>query len=227
MESRIKKLIAREGIFFTPYFVLIFLLGFIRSQRGGVVNAGRLLSFLFLWVTVYAAVRFFVWAFTQSKWKKEVNIDRKLVAKQGLIILVIIFSGLFVMKTGGYLYDHFSAKEAPRIEVSLTDDEEKAMDVIRDFRKKYPQYKYLNDITLATELAKTFSMYEGIDEKARSYLLKNKKAEDKARRVNHGFKKAAKRYFLVREAGKYIIIFGYPCYLVIIFMLWAARTLKE
>ena len=91
---------------------------------------------------------------------------------------------------------------------------------LKKFREKYPEYNDIDDLTLVTKLARKYPQYNDLLEKVKS--MQNKEVYRLSEVTN-----ATEQQNKVRNIGLFILLFGYPIYWLIRFIIWAIRTLKE
>jgi hypothetical protein len=179
---------------------------------------------------------------------------KKLVAREGLILLSILLTSGALFVLGEYLHDKIQSDKiktaianAPSAQEDLssysneelikivvfTVEEIKALKALDNYREKYSKEKGLDNLTLATQLANQYTEYQDI--------LTNSKTADKKIRGE------TKRIINIDEFAAtppqkginlnsissamtfcsfYLFILGYPIYLSIHFVLWAIKTLK-
>lgn len=88
--------------------------------------------------------------------KKFMSINlKKLIAREGLIILSFIGLSLLIILTP----DLYIKRKPIDLFAGVTKQEEKSIEKIMDFRKKYPQYNDFDNLKLAEKLANKFPEY--------------------------------------------------------------------
>lgn len=162
---------------------------------------------------------------------------KKLIAREGLIILSFIGLSLLIILTP----DLYIKRKPIDLFAGVTKQEEKSIEKIMDFRKKYPQYNDFDNLTIAEKLANKFPEYGPVYEDIKKINERNKNKTDifdvsTAKPIDFsqlGFEidprieKIHVQKEKVKNFGFLLLFFGYPIYLLCRFILWAVKTLRK
>ncbi len=157
---------------------------------------------------------------------------KKLIAREGLIILGISGLSVFLMWGSSQINKPIllSSVVAPLDDVKwFATDETEAINKIVDLRKKYHQYDDLTNIELAERMAKKYPDWQSVFEVMQKI---NKESLEKNHEFNYATSKPAKinRSRLEEKLynlGWVALLFGYPIYLLICFIIWAIKVVKH
>lgn len=181
---------------------------------------------------------------------------KKIIAREGLVIMGIIVIGCFILLISSVyppipkpkiIYieqkeniDQDLSKDALFLSEDelmsvqgLAQSEQDAIAKMVEFRKKYPEYDDLDNISLAEKLTKKYPEYQNVYKNIKSIYEKMK---DKTDEFNFATAKPSvllsKKSDIYEKRGKissigfYFLLFTYPLYLIIRFIIWATKTLK-
>ena len=152
--------------------------------------------------------------------------NKKMIAREGLIILGIIASSLFLTIVSKQINRPINVLPLEDW-VDAPQDENDAINKILDLREKYPQYNDLTNIELAERMAKKYPDWENTYK-----VMQRINEESKNLKYNYATSKPAKikRSKLSEQLSTlsgWVLIFGYPIYLLIRFIIWSIRTLRQ
>lgn len=151
---------------------------------------------------------------------------KKIIAREGLIIVGIIILSILLTIVSKQI--NRPMRILPLDDwVESPQDETDAINKILDLREKYPQYNDLTNMELAKRMAKKYPDWENVYK-----VIQRINEESKNLKYNYATSKPAKikRSKLSEQVSTlsyWILIFGYPLYLLIRFILWAIKTLKQ
>lgn len=173
---------------------------------------------------------------------------KRIVAREGLVILGIIGVGFLMLFLSTFYPPMPKTKDIYR---NLSQQEKDSINGIMSFRKKYPEYDDLDNLLLAEKLSKKYPEYLPIYEGMKSIHEKNKSGNkfdistakpgdllDKEKSFYLDGVSVVPTSFVIKEIrieacrnniakfGGFTVIFGYPIYLLILFIVWAVRTLR-
>ncbi|MCX5709663.1 MAG: hypothetical protein NT088_02905 [Candidatus Omnitrophica bacterium] len=226
----IKRLIAREGL------VLV-----------GIVAAGAFLTFLGSCLENSIAHKYkipyedVVWDDDLEKIKANISKMDAIGVSANEIDKYLLSEGLTLKEANklclrpkrDYYKEEIQGKQ-PQVDLSSYSDEElmkivgfsqkeqEALKELRVIREKYPEYKDLDDVTLVSKLGQRFPQYQSVSQVITSIThpaIVRKK-------TNISTKIIASITPKMGSLGVFILILGYPLYLLFRFILWAKRTLK-
>lgn len=106
--------------------------------------------------------------------------------------------------------------------VGFSQQEQNALKELRVIREKYPEYKDLDDVTLLSKLGRRFPQYQSVSQAITSIThpaIVRKKTSISTKIIKSITPK-------VSSLGIFILILGYPLYLLLRFILWSTKTLK-
>jgi hypothetical protein len=161
---------------------------------------------------------------------------KKLVAREGLIILSFLGISLLIILTP----DLYIKPKPIGLAPGVTQAEIKSIDTLMELRKEYPQYNDLDNLNLAQKIASKYPEYEAVH---KDFLEISERNKDKpnvfdistakpVQSTGETYRldeiiKAGQQQEKVRTVGFYFLILGYPVYLLVRFIVWAIRTLRE
>ncbi len=175
---------------------------------------------------------------------------KKIIAREGLIILSFVGISLLIILTP----DLYIKPKPIDLLAGVTSAEDKSIDTLMQFRNKYSQYNDLDNLTLAEKLASKYPEYEQVYKDFQKINERNKnktnifdvstakpdkrdyyaeEIEGKSSPQYQGtyrlseVEKAEQQKEKVKTFGFNFFIFGYLAYLLVRFIFWAIRTLKQ
>ncbi|HAU1234310.1 TPA: hypothetical protein ACXHA5_000646 [Legionella pneumophila] len=170
--------------------------------------------------------------------KKFMNIKiKKLIAREGLIILSFIGLSLLIILTP----DLYIKPKPIDLLAGVTKQEDKSIEKIMNFRKKYPEYNDLNNLTLAEKLANKYPEYVPVYQDIKKINERNKNKTDifdvstanpidssqSESEIDPRIEKIHVQKEKVKNFGFLLLLFGYPIYLLCRFIFWAVKTLRR
>ena len=112
----------------------------------------------------------------------------------------------------------------------VPEEESEAIDKILKFREKYPKHNDLTNLELSEKMAKEYPEWQKVYEIVQRIA---KKAQEKGYEYNYAQSKPSSKMTRSKTADVLdnlnfvLLLFGYPFYLLIRFIIWAIRTLVE
>ncbi len=107
--------------------------------------------------------------------------------------------------------------------IGFTQSEMGAVKELNSFRKQYPQYNDLDDLTLTEKLSKKYPQHDEMFKTIKSIL----KPERVRPKVSNMVRFSIALLSATENFGYFLLFLGYPIYLIIRFIIWAVRTLGE
>jgi len=161
---------------------------------------------------------------------------KKLIAREGLVILGILVVGVLIYNLPSLIFSPKSKIQDNGKVLKLSQVE------LGSLREKYPEYDDLGDLALAEKLAKKYPEYQSLYENI-AYLevieTLTRGQFDKARKEGFSIEEIIefekrrsidsfeRKRGAFEDVGFFILFLGYPCYLLICFIVWAIKTLRE
>ena len=229
-----KKVIAREGLIIMGFIIVIMLLMFIPKVSLFIDNLiqkyvkhsdivwlenppleqaiNDLIPIVILCYPLYLGFRFIIWAIKTLKGEKNMII-KKVVAREGLIILVcVICAGIFLFLQS--LIPYSSPEYAYNVETGGHKYVVSTQEAIYsfEFKDKAELYKVLQD-----KYPKDLGKNDGVDFVPDDLKISSPK-------TIYNF--AGHIRNLLGNLGLLSIFVVYPLYLIILFVMWAVKTLK-
>lgn len=153
---------------------------------------------------------------------------KKLIAREGLIILSFIGLSLLIILTP----DIYIKRKPIDFLVGVTKQEDKSLEIIMNFRKKYPQYNDLDNLTLTERLARKYPEYVPVYQDLKKINERNKNKTNvfdvsTATTITPSIEKIYIQKEKVKSFGFLLLFLGYPIYLLCRFIFWAVKTLRN
>jgi len=169
---------------------------------------------------------------------------KKIIAREGFVILgIIVVSCLIFLLSSIYP----PVPKQSNIYDGLTSTEKSALKELTELREQFPEYDDLDNLTLAEKLAKKFSEYKQVYVSMKSINIKNKEKKvfdiSTAKMATDSLGKRHLITPLIPKAelerrqvtkirgtlfntGFLCLIYGYPAYLLISFIVWMIKTIR-
>lgn len=156
---------------------------------------------------------------------------KKVIAREGLVMLGIV-AAFFVML--GFAKLIHQPKTLTDFDIAgggfvvSPQDESDAINLILDFRKKYPQYNDKNNLEITERMSSTSADWK----KAHEVMQRIDKESIEKYQYNFAKSKPGKINSKVLSGwvsnfANWFLLFSYPIYLLIRFIFWAIRTVKQ
>ncbi len=206
MKLQTKKLIAREGLILVSIILVAFAMFHIGAYNTALFNKKE--------VYIKNILTFFP-SLPQQKYP---------ILRFGLTI------ELMDKKDANKFFSEYSSAMVRGSYINITQDQRKtldflspgeigAIDILLGIRREFNEYADLTGMEIAEGVSKNRAEFPAMHRNLKSAKIKLQYAFLKYNRLKDN-------YEVMRKNGKKLLIFGYPLYLLIIFIIWSLKTLK-